>query len=320
MRYSSFVAALCVGGALASPIEQRAYVTDVAVVTRTVYVTIGGAPTPVAAANRRPWWHWPGRPSIIYPPPHKPSPRPSPTSQAPPPPPPPPPTSTQAPPPPPPPPAETTTQAPPRPPPAETTTQAPPPPPPAETTTQAPPPPPETTKPAEVPPPSDDYKGVVLYHHNVHRSNHSAEALTWDDNLESSAKQLADTCVYEHNTKYNGGGYGQNIGYQGGFSNIGAMLSNAMYNGEAPKFDGLYGQANPGGNFHEWGHFTQIVWKGTKKVACYTKRCPTLRVGATGSTVNNADFIVCNYGPPGNYAGEYDKNVGKPLGHPTVTA
>ncbi|KMU75036.1 hypothetical protein CISG_00965 [Coccidioides immitis RMSCC 3703] len=121
-------------------------------------------------------------------------------------------------------------------------------------------------------------------------------------------------------SKYNGGGYGQNIGYQGGFSNIGAMLSNAMYNGEAPKFDGLYGQANPGGNFHEWGHFTQIVWKGTKKVACYTKRCPTLRVGATGSTVNNADFIVCNYGPPGNYAGEYDKNVGKPLGHPTVTA
>jgi hypothetical protein len=30
--------------------------------------------------------------------------------------------------------------------------------------------------------------------------NHSAPALQWDDQLASWAKQLADTCVFEHDT------------------------------------------------------------------------------------------------------------------------
>ncbi|WEW55857.1 hypothetical protein PRK78_001290 [Emydomyces testavorans] len=273
MHYSSLVAALCVGGVLASPIEKREYVTDLTIVTKTVYVTADAEATPAPAANGLPRWSW----KINYPPTQ-------PTSEAPPPPPP--------------------------------STEAPPPPP--EPTHDAPPPP-AKTQPESAPPSNNDYKGTVLYHHNIHRSNHSAEALTWDDNLESSARQLAETCVYGHNTKYGGGGYGQNIGYQSGYSSVAAMITNLMYNGEAPKFDGLYGQSNPGGNFHDWGHFTQIVWKGTKNVACYTKRCSTLRVGGGGSSVNNADFIVCNYGPPGNYAGRYDQNVGRPLGNPTVS-
>lgn len=45
-----------------------------------------------------------------------------------------------------------------------------------------------------------DYKGQALYHHNVHRSNHSAANVGWDSNLENYARQLAKSCVFEHNT------------------------------------------------------------------------------------------------------------------------
>lgn len=96
-------------------------------------------------------------------------------------------------------------------------------------------------------------------------------------------------------------GYGQNIaaGVEGG--NVSAVISDLFYNGE---FD-LYGLntfgKNPDmSNFEGWGHLTQIVWKGTKKVGCATVHCPN-GLGNTGSTTPPY-FTVCNYSPPGNYA------------------
>lgn len=58
-----------------------------------------------------------------------------------------------------------------------------------------------TTAPAPAPqPPASGYKGQVLEHHNMHRSNHSANAIQWSEDLVSSARQLAQSCVYGHNT------------------------------------------------------------------------------------------------------------------------
>ncbi|KAI1943429.1 hypothetical protein LOZ66_000011 [Ophidiomyces ophidiicola] len=314
MRCSSLALALCLGGhALASPIEKRDYVTELTVVTTTVYHYPGGMkPTPPVQRPQKLYPHWPGGWSGWFPWPQQPGLPPRPT---------PPPPKPQ-------PPAQPQPQPQPQPEPQPQPQPEPQPQPQPEPQPQPPPrpsPPPETPAPPQSPegpgspPPKNDYQATALYQHNIHRRNHSAEALTWNDRLESTARQLAQTCVYEHDTKIGGGGYGQNIGYQSGFDSLAQMITDSMYNGEAPLFEGLYGQANPGGNFFKWGHFTQIVWKSTKHVACYTHRCPTLRVGRSGSTVNNANFMVCNYGPPGNYAGEYDRNVGKPLGHPIVT-
>ena len=44
------------------------------------------------------------------------------------------------------------------------------------------------------------YQSAVLYHHNIHRANHSASDVEWDSALESSAAALANKCVYEHDT------------------------------------------------------------------------------------------------------------------------
>jgi len=41
---------------------------------------------------------------------------------------------------------------------------------------------------------------MAVYHHNLHRSNHSADAVEWDDGLAATAQKIANTCVYAHNT------------------------------------------------------------------------------------------------------------------------
>ena len=44
------------------------------------------------------------------------------------------------------------------------------------------------------------YQDIAVYHHNIHRQNHSAPALSWDAGLEKSAADVAASCVYAHNT------------------------------------------------------------------------------------------------------------------------
>lgn len=42
------------------------------------------------------------------------------------------------------------------------------------------------------------YHGLTLLHHNVHRTNHSAVALEWNQTLADFAKTTAQTCVWQH--------------------------------------------------------------------------------------------------------------------------
>jgi hypothetical protein len=98
-----------------------------------------------------------------------------------------------------------------------------------------------------------------------------------------------------------GGGYGQNIAAGSPPDQISSVITNLFYNNEEPNFAGLYGQATPSNindeaAFDGWGHFTQVVWKGTTSVGCATVQCPTLQ--NTGSDVAPY-FTVCNYKPAG---------------------
>ncbi|KAJ6091657.1 hypothetical protein N7467_003626 [Penicillium canescens] len=187
----------------------------------------------------------------------------------------------------------------------------------AAATTEAPTSLATTTSAASTATPTNAYQQAILYNHNVHRSNHSANSVTWSGSLESSARTLAAKCVYQHDTSIDGGGYGQNIGYGVEEASIGEMITNLMYNDEMMYFAELYGTASPDmTNFDAWGHFSQIVWKGTKEVGCATVVCNSL--GNAGGS--NVPFTVCNYSPPGNYDGEYATNVLAPQGAAIYTA
>lgn len=113
------------------------------------------------------------------------------------------------------------------------------------------------------------------------------------------------------------GGYGQNIAAGVGGDNISVIITDLFYNGEVNWYDGLYGQTSPSmDNFEHWGHMSQMVWRDTTAVGCYTSYCPN-GLAKVGSNVPPF-FTVCNYQSPGNIAGQYNR-VGQTLGQPTVT-
>jgi uncharacterized protein YkwD len=174
-------------------------------------------------------------------------------------------------------------------------------------------PPPSAPRPTGV---SSDYQQGILDSHNIHRANHSASDLAWDDKLAGIAAQIAASCVYAHDTSTGGGGYGQNIGAGSPPSDIPSMISDLMYNDEIGYYPGYGGEPDMS-NFEKWGHFSQIVWKSTTTVGCATQYCPG-GLANTGGGVSPY-FTVCNYGPPGNFGGQYGANVLAPLGYPTFS-
>lgn len=160
------------------------------------------------------------------------------------------------------------------------------------------------------------YADPIIKQHNLHRSNHTSPDIRWNGTLAETAKKIAQSCVYAHDTKMDGGNYGQNIGAGAPPTEIDKMITNSMYNDEMMFYPG-YGSEPSMDDFHKWGHFSQIVWKETASVGCYTQHCPG-GLANVGSNVTPY-FTVCNYYPSGNYQNQYGKNVLNPQGQPVVS-
>jgi hypothetical protein len=170
-----------------------------------------------------------------------------------------------------------------------------------------------------------DYPSTVLFHHNLHRANHSAPAQSYDNTLASYAASVAASCTFAHNITLGGGGYGQNIAAYGSTlvatytpEQMGAFaVSNQWYNSEFNAFlPSYYGEATPDmTNFESWGHFSQVVWKASTLVGCATQFCAAGTIFPTVASY----YSVCNYGGPGNVETLYGLNIGSPLGEATVS-
>ncbi|RSL67786.1 hypothetical protein CEP54_003095 [Fusarium duplospermum] len=168
-----------------------------------------------------------------------------------------------------------------------------------------------------------DYKSIMLNYHNIHRANHSAPDLVWDETLAGYAENTANGCVFEHDMKQGNGGYGQNLASWGATGDIDDMqkksaaggITNQWYNSEMGNW-AFYGEENPpdGMDIQLYGHFTQVVWKDSTKVGCATVKCPA------GSVLQYPSwYTVCNYNPQGNFGGRYGENVLQPKGDKRVT-
>lgn len=84
---------------------------------------------------------------------------------------------------------------------------------------------------------------------------------------------------------------GQNLAYKSGAEFTAQEVADIWYN-EVQN----YNFSSPG-FANNTGHFTQLVWKGTTHVG--------IGKAVRGSTT----FVVANYVPPGNVAGQYEQNV-----------
>jgi hypothetical protein len=78
------------------------------------------------------------------------------------------------------------------------------------------------------------------------------------------------------------------------FHSSGKEMTESWYN-ECQKYDYHNPSYQPG-----TGHFTQVVWKGSQEVGF---------AQAKGASMT---YAVAMYYPPGNYVGDFDRNVFPP--------
>jgi hypothetical protein len=119
--------------------------------------------------------------------------------------------------------------------------------------------------------------------------------LTWNASAEGVATAWAATCQFAHNP---------------GRGNLGENIYAASYTTSAQGV--VQNWANEAGNYDYasntcatgkvCGHYTQLVWRTTTSVGCAAKVCNDN--SPFGSQYPNWYLVVCDYSPPGNYAGQ----------------
>jgi hypothetical protein len=134
--------------------------------------------------------------------------------------------------------------------------------------------------------------------HNVARAHVSPAAnpaippLTWAKDVAATAQAWANRCKFEHGT---GGKYGENI-YASGGQDVTAAAVVDSWVGEAKDYD--YAATACSG---VCGHYTQVVWRKSTGLGCGVAKCST---SSPFSGFPEWQLVVCNYDPPGNFAGE----------------
>jgi pathogenesis-related protein 1 len=127
----------------------------------------------------------------------------------------------------------------------------------------------------------------ILAAHNAVRARLRLDPLAWSDRLAARAQDWADTLLarrqFEHRPN---SPYGQNL-----FAIDGARASAAQvvdrWAAESRDYD--YASNHCRG---VCGHYTQIVWRDTKRVGCAVARG------------GGREVWVCDYDPPGNWQGQ----------------
>lgn len=90
--------------------------------------------------------------------------------------------------------------------------------------------------------------------------------------------------------------YGENIFWVSAGSPDGTVATKAFYD-EIKDYN-----FDNGGFSMATGHFTQVVWRGSKNLG--------IGIAKSGK---GGTYVVANYDPPGNYYGQFKENVPRPI-------
>jgi len=157
------------------------------------------------------------------------------------------------------------------------------------------------------------YINAILFHHNQARANHGADPLVWNATVSDTAAITANTCEFSHYIP-DGVGQGQNLFTTSGLVfNVTAGITEEWYKGEFEAMLSHFGAPILNDDvFHNVGHLTQVLWKGTTSVGCTSVDCgDAMTIGGQPSDLNK--YTVCNYYPAGNVATLYAVSVGLPI-------
>ncbi|CAF1052213.1 unnamed protein product [Adineta ricciae] len=145
---------------------------------------------------------------------------------------------------------------------------------------------------------SSNFQQEMLNSHNKYRARHCVPALQLDSGLTRSAQSYAEKLArinqMVHSSTPN---LGENLYMMRSsvrLGNInGGQATDSWYN-EVKQYN--YGR--PGFSMAT-GHFTQVVWKSTKRIG----------VGYAFTNDGKTVYVVAQYSPPGNYQGQFPNNV-----------
>lgn len=132
-----------------------------------------------------------------------------------------------------------------------------------------------------------------LFRHNLVRATKWELPLMWDFQLEQYARWWASQrkadCKLEHSFPENDFKLGENI-FWGSGSDWTPSDAVRVWADEEKYYTYATNSCVPG---QMCGHYTQIVWKSTRRIGCARVVCDDGDV-----------FMTCNYDPVGNYVGE----------------
>uniref|UniRef100_W5JYL5 Cysteine rich secretory protein LCCL domain containing 1 n=1 Tax=Astyanax mexicanus TaxID=7994 RepID=W5JYL5_ASTMX len=166
---------------------------------------------------------------------------------------------------------------------------------------------------------SSDMQAILDLHNKlraqVYPPSSNMEYMVWDTELERSAEEWAETCLWEHGPAGLLPQIGQNLGVHWGRS-VPAPTSHvqAWYD-EVKDYSFPYPQeCNPHCPFTCTGpvctHYTQLVWATSSRIGCAINVCYDMNVW--GQIWAKAVYLVCNYSPKGNWWGHAPYKHGSP--------
>jgi uncharacterized protein YkwD len=140
---------------------------------------------------------------------------------------------------------------------------------------------------ASAQPRTETMRREILEAHNRVRAAAGVPPLVWSDNLAGVAQSWAQQLVSEGRLHHRANPrYGENLYLIAGAQATPNDVVSA-WAGEQKNYDYRTNTCRS-----QCGHYTQIVWRTTKELGCAVARS------------RNTEVWVCEYNPPGNYAGE----------------
>ncbi|XP_063339723.1 cysteine-rich secretory protein LCCL domain-containing 1 [Pelmatolapia mariae] len=166
---------------------------------------------------------------------------------------------------------------------------------------------------------TDSDAQLILDLHNKLRSQvyppaSNMEYMVWDTELERTAEEWAETCLWEHGPAGLLPQIGQNLGAHWGRYRPPTSHVQAWYD-EVKDYSFPYPQeCNPYCPFKCSGpvctHYTQLVWATSSRIGCAINLCYNMNVW--GQIWAKAVYLVCNYSPKGNWWGHAPYKHGTP--------
>ncbi len=145
--------------------------------------------------------------------------------------------------------------------------------------------------------PAPDLAARLLASHNAERARLGVPPLHWSPQLVADAqlwaKHLAQTNRFEHAPDApKGHEQGENLWMGTTHAYTPEEMVDAWVEERVNFINGIFPNVSRTGNWHDVGHYTQLIWANTTDVGC-----------ALASNAND-DYLVCRYSAPGNWDDE----------------